>query len=136
LVGTFLCLRHEISALRQQGAGSIVNNASALALVGTTRLGHYVAAKHGVLGLTKAAAIENGPHAIRVNAVLPGVTATSRLRDIHQDEVLQARGNAQNVLGRIGTPEEVAQTVCFLLSSRASNITGAGIAVDGGWTAR
>jgi NAD(P)-dependent dehydrogenase (short-subunit alcohol dehydrogenase family) len=133
LDGVFYSMRAEIPALRQSGGGSIVNMASALAVVASAGTAAYVASKHGVLGLTRAAAIEYGPEGIRVNAVGPGTTETALTREA------LARSPAQMLarypLGRVAVPEDIAPLVVFLASDASAFCTGGWYAVDGGWTA-
>lgn len=135
LSGVFYGMRAQIAAMAGQGTkGSIVNMASILGSVGFAGSGAYVAAKHGVVGMTRTAAIEYAPKGIRVNAVAPGFIAT-RLVEATTDEA-QLKGLAdRHPIGRLGTPEEVAALTLFLLSNRASFITGSYHLVDGGYTA-
>jgi len=133
LDGVFYSMRAEIPALRLAGGGSIVNMASALAVVASAGTAAYVASKHGVLGLTRAAAIEYGPEKIRVNAVGPGTTETALTRDVlarAPEEYL-----ARYPLGRVAVPEDIAPLVVFLASEASAFCTGSWYAVDGGWTA-
>jgi NAD(P)-dependent dehydrogenase (short-subunit alcohol dehydrogenase family) len=133
LDGVFYSMRAEIPALQRSGGGSIVNMASALAVVASVGTAAYVASKHGVLGLTRAAAIEYGRDGIRVNAVGPGTTETALTRDAiarASEEIL-----ARYPLGRVAVPEEIAPLVLFLASDASSFCTGGWYAVDGGWTA-
>jgi NAD(P)-dependent dehydrogenase (short-subunit alcohol dehydrogenase family) len=133
LKGVWLCLRHEIPQMLAQDGGAIVNTGSIAGLVGLPTSSAYVAAKHGVLGLTKTAALEYAEAGIRVNAVCPGYIKTPMT-----GEVMQRRGEAimaQTPLKRMGTPEEIAEMVAWLCSDRASYVTGAAYNVDGGWMA-
>ena len=134
LKGVWLCLREELrQMLRQGGGGAIVNTGSIAGLVGLPTSSAYVAAKHGVLGLTKTAAIEYAASGIRVNAVCPGYIETRMT-----EEVMRRRGDAvlaHTPLRRMGTPGEIAEMVVFLCSDRASYVTGAAYNVDGGWMA-
>jgi NAD(P)-dependent dehydrogenase (short-subunit alcohol dehydrogenase family) len=120
----------------QHGGGAVVNNSSIAGLVGTG-LPAYCASKHGVVGLTKSAALQYGSKGIRVNAVCPGFTQTPML-----DMVVKHRGDpvaaaiAQQPLPRIASPDEVAQAVLWLCSDAASYVTGHAMAVDGGYVAR
>jgi NAD(P)-dependent dehydrogenase (short-subunit alcohol dehydrogenase family) len=138
LTGVFLCLKHEIAAMLRGGGGSIVNTSSALGQAAIANASAYVAAKHGVVGLTKAAAVEYARSGIRVNTVLPGAIATPLFARAARDENFNAQLvaiRAAHPIGRMGEPEEVANTVAWLLSDAASYVTGATIAVDGGYLA-
>jgi NAD(P)-dependent dehydrogenase (short-subunit alcohol dehydrogenase family) len=133
LTGVWLCLRHEVAQMRQQGGGVIVNTASILGLVGSPTSSAYVAAKHGVVGLTKTAAADHAEENIRVNAVCPGYIETPMT-----EETMRRRGGrimARVPMGRMGKPEEIAEAVVWLCSERASFVTGVAWAVDGGFTA-
>lgn len=139
--GVFLGLRYVLPVMIRQQRGAVVNTASIASLVGTPGMPAYVASKHAVLGLTKVAAGEVGPLGIRVNAVCPGPIATRMIADIakqvspNNPESVEANYTAGIPLRRYGTPEEVANTVLFLCSDLASNVTGAHYVVDGGRTA-
>jgi NAD(P)-dependent dehydrogenase (short-subunit alcohol dehydrogenase family) len=133
LTGVFLCLKHEIALMRERGEGSIVNTSSGAGLVASPGLAHYCASKHGILGLTKTAALENVRAGIRINAVCPGSVDTPPLRAF-MDSSPQA---AKIVLssqpgGRLGMPDEIAEAVVWLCSERASFVTGESLVVDGG----
>jgi NAD(P)-dependent dehydrogenase (short-subunit alcohol dehydrogenase family) len=134
LDGVFSCMRHEIPAMVAGGGGSIVNMASILGTVGFSNAAAYVAAKHGVVGLTRTAAIEYAGQGVRVNAVGPGFIDTPLLSRAAAEVI--AGIAALHPLGRLGTAEEVAEVVAFLASDRASNVTGSYYTVDGGYTAR
>ena len=133
LDGVFYCMKAELSAMTA-GGGAIVNMASILGSVGFANASAYVSAKHGVLGLTKTAAIEYAKSGIRVVAVGPGFIDTPLL-SAAPPEVLQGL-SALHPIGRLGTSEEVAELVAFLASERASNITGSYHVVDGGYVAQ
>ena len=129
LRGVFLCMKYEIPAMLAGGGGAIVNMSSGAGLRGVPRIGAYVASKHGVIGLTKSAALDYAAHGIRVNAVAPGPIDTKRLAI--------TEGQRERIVGavplqRVGRPEEVAAAVVWLCSDQASFITGAAIPVDGG----
>jgi NAD(P)-dependent dehydrogenase (short-subunit alcohol dehydrogenase family) len=119
----------------RQGGGSIVNCASVAGLIGLPNLPVYCAAKHGVVGLTKAAALEYARLGIRVNAVCPGFTDTPMLQQSTSPE-RRAELLAGDVLGRLGTPAEIAAVAVWLCKESSSFINGQAIAADGGWTAR
>ena len=136
LSGVFYCMRHELAAMAAHG-GVIVNTASVMGLRGTVGGSAYCAAKHGVIGLTRAAALEYGKRGVRINAICPGFVATEMTvgsRSIMTPAQVEA-GVAQAPLRRIGTPEEVAALVSWLCSQQASFITGAVYTVDGGLSA-
>ena len=138
LSGVFHCMKKELQVMARQGRGAIVNNASILGQVGFAGAGAYVAAKHGVLGLTKTAAIEYATRGIRVNAVCPGFIQTPMLEraGITRDPAMVAQIAAMHPVHRLGTVEEVAQAVLFLASPQASFITGHPLLVDGGYVAQ
>lgn len=137
LKGTWLCMRAQIEQMLRQGHGSIVNMSSVAGLVGFTGLPAYVASKHGVLGLTKTAALEYAERGIRVNAVCPGVIHTEMI-----DRVTGKKADAEQAfiayepIGRMGTPEEVGEAAAWLCSDAASFVTGACLPVDGAFVAR
>lgn len=133
LKGVWLCMRAEIRQMLTQGGGAIVNTGSIAGLAGLPTSSAYVAAKHGVIGLTKTAAIEYAEAGIRVNAVCPGYIKTRMTED-----TMRRRGEAilaQVPAKRMGNPEEIAEMVVWLCSDRASYVTGAAYNVDGGWMA-
>ncbi len=136
LKGVWLCMREEIPAMEAAGGGSIVNCASIAGLVGFPGSGAYVASKHGVIGLTRTAALEGARAGIRVNAVCPGIIHTAMIdRYTHGDRGIEAQLAAGEPIGRMGTPEEVAAAVAWLCAD-AGFVTGTAIPVDGGWTAQ
>jgi NAD(P)-dependent dehydrogenase (short-subunit alcohol dehydrogenase family) len=138
LTAPWLCMKYELAQMVKQGKGAIVNMASILGTTGFAQSGAYVAAKHGLVGATRTAALEYAKSGIRVNAVCPGFIETPLL---HQTEagsnaqILQAIANLHPV-GRLGTPEEIANMVLWLCSDAASFVTGATMIVDGGYTAQ
>ena len=136
LNGVFFCMKHEINAMRASGGGAIVNTSSGLGLVGIANQSAYVAAKHGVLGLTKAAALENATQGLRINAVCPGIIHTPMAdRGIAGNPAVADALASLQPIGRMGEAEEVAAAALFLLSDAASFITGESLAVDGGYLA-
>ncbi|HZT89241.1 MAG TPA: glucose 1-dehydrogenase [Stellaceae bacterium] len=133
LKGVWLCMKHELERMQAQGGGAIVNTASIAGLIGLPTSSAYVAAKHGVIGLTKTAAIEYAGDNIRVNAVCPGFIKTRMTED-----TMRRRGDAiiaQTPQKRMGNPEDIAEMVVWLCSDRAGFVTGSAYTVDGGWTA-
>jgi NAD(P)-dependent dehydrogenase (short-subunit alcohol dehydrogenase family) len=133
LRGAFLCLKHEIAQMLGQGGGAIVNTASIAGLIGLATSGHYVAAKHGVVGLTKSAAIEYAPDGIRVNCVNPGYVTTPMTEEVVQTRLDTAM--AKVPMNRMGHPDEIAEAVVWMCSDKASFMTGASQVVDGGYYA-
>jgi NAD(P)-dependent dehydrogenase (short-subunit alcohol dehydrogenase family) len=138
LKGVWLCMKYELAHMQQQGRGAIVNTASIAGLVGARRMPAYVASKHGVAGLTKTAALEYARVGIRINAVCPGIIHTPMVERAFLSRHPQAatRLSASEPIGRLGTPEEVAEAVIWLCSDAASFITGHTMAVDGGIVAQ
>jgi NAD(P)-dependent dehydrogenase (short-subunit alcohol dehydrogenase family) len=136
LNGVFYCMRYEIPAMLQNGGGSIVNIASILGQVGFANAPAYVAAKHGVVGLTRNAAIEYAKSNIRVNSIGPAFIKTPLLSVLESDENLMNMIIALHPIGRLGKPEEVAELVMWLSSDKASFVTGSYYAVDGGYLAQ
>ena len=135
LKGVWLCLKYELIQMVKQGNGAIVNTSSALGLIGRAGYPAYTASKHGVVGLTKTAALTYAKSGIRVNAVCPGPIETAMAIKVRSD--YSGPGMVADVpLGRRGTPEEVAETVVWLCSDAASYITGHAMPVDGGWVAQ
>jgi NAD(P)-dependent dehydrogenase (short-subunit alcohol dehydrogenase family) len=136
LTGVYLCMRAEIPHMRANG-GSIVNCSSVAGLVGFPTIPAYTASKHGVIGLTKTAALDYAQQGIRVNAVCPGVIDTEMVTRFTQgDTTATAELVGTEPVGRMGTAEEIADAVVWLCSDRASFVTGQAIAVDGGFVAR
>jgi NAD(P)-dependent dehydrogenase (short-subunit alcohol dehydrogenase family) len=137
LTGVWFCMRHEIPLLLRRGGGSIVNCASVAGLVGFTTIPAYVASKHGVVGLTKTAALEYAQQGIRVNAVCPGVIDTEMVeRFTGGQPAAEAAMVEMEPVGRMGRPDEIADAVVWLCSDRSSFVTGQALAVDGGFVAR
>ncbi|RSN39886.1 short chain dehydrogenase [Amycolatopsis sp. WAC 04197] len=139
LTGVRLALKHEVAQmLRQPSRGAIVNMSSAAGLVGVDEgLSAYVAAKHGVIGLTRVTALEYATEGIRVNAVCPGVVRTPMLdRLLQQGIVTEEFARGMHPVGRLAEPSEVAEAIAWLCSDAASFVTGHPLAVDGGMTAR
>ncbi|HTJ59022.1 MAG TPA: SDR family oxidoreductase [Devosiaceae bacterium] len=134
LNGVFYCLRHELPAMLRSGGGAIVNMSSILGTVGFANSPAYVAAKHAVVGLTKVAAMEYAKQGIRVNAVGPGFIDTPLVSNNLDAETLRSIADLHPI-GRLGRSEEVSALTCFLLSERASFITGSYHLVDGGYVA-
>jgi NAD(P)-dependent dehydrogenase (short-subunit alcohol dehydrogenase family) len=130
LRGTFLCLQHEIAAMLDSGGGAIVNMTSTAGLEAVGGLAAYVSTKHGIVGLTKVAALEYAARNIRVNAIAPGPILTEQLE--RAGEVAQQSAAQAVPMRRVGRPDEVAATVLWLCSDAASFLTGATIPLDGG----
>ncbi|AEM81140.1 SDR family NAD(P)-dependent oxidoreductase [Streptomyces violaceusniger] len=132
LAGTFLCMKYELPALRRREGGAIVNIASNGGLYAIPTAPAYVAAKHGIVGLTKVAAVDYAPDSIRVNAVCPGPTRTPGFERVAAGTDLIAMQEAITPLGRMANPEEAAAAAVWLCSDAASYITGIALSVDGG----
>ena len=141
LTGVWLCMKHEIPFMLKQGCGAIVNTASNFGLVGSNGMPAYAASKHGVVGLSKTAALEYAKAGIRVNAVCPGPTQTPLVDQVLRqqpqlaDQIVEAI-TAREPVGRMGQPEEIAEAVVWLCSDAASFVTGVALAVDGGFVAQ
>ncbi len=139
LTGVFLCMKYQTQAMAGAG-GAIVNNSSGDGIIGAPYASDYVAAKHGVIGLTRAAACEARYTGVRVNAVLPGLILTPMVEDrLFGNPAFEAQVAPmaeRHSVGRFGQPEDVGQAACWLLSDRAAFVNGALLTVDGGYTAR
>lgn len=135
LRGVWSCMKYELRQMVRQGNGAIVNNASVGALTGNPGIGSYIASKHGVVGLTRTAALEYVRHGIRVNAVNPGLIDTQIARDVVSGDERAYAEIAKSVpIGRAGRPEEIASVVLWLCSAGASYVVGHDLTVDGGMT--
>lgn len=136
LKGVWLCMREQIRHFKAHGGGVIVNNASVAGLVALPLQAAYGAAKHGVIGLTKVAAVEGAAAGVRVNAICPGAVQTPILAHLEKAGIDQRALAAMSPQNRIADPREIAEAVLFLLSDASSFITGAAVPVDGGWSAQ
>jgi len=136
LSGVFYGMKHQIPAMLKSGGGAIVNVASILGQVGFANSSGYVAAKHGVVGLSKTAALEYAPQNVRVNSIGPAFIHTPLIKSLEENQRAYDALIALHPMGRLGKPEEVAELVVWLCSSKASFVTGAYYAVDGGYLAR
>jgi NAD(P)-dependent dehydrogenase (short-subunit alcohol dehydrogenase family) len=135
LDGVFFCMRSQIPAMLRTGGGAIVNTGSVMSVLGLLGLADYAAAKHGILGLTRTAAIEYSAQGIRVNCVGPGIMETPMTLARASHELVH-RSASVHPMARPGRPEEMAELTCFLLSDAASFCTGGWYAVDGGYSAQ
>lgn len=132
LIGVFLCMKHELRAMRKAGKGSIVNTSSGAGVVAAPGLAPYCVSKHGILGLTKTAALENARTGIRVNAICPGSVDTPMLQaHMGRSPAVEKMIRSSQPGGRLGTPEEIAEAAVWLCSDRASFVSGASLFVDG-----
>ena len=136
LSGVFYGMKYQIAAMLKTGGGSIVNVASILGAVGFATAPAYTAAKHGVVGLTQAAALEYSAQGVRINAVGPGFIHTPMISGLESDPGVNAMLVGAHPIGRLGRAEEVAELVTWLASNRASFVTGAYYPVDSGYLAR
>jgi NAD(P)-dependent dehydrogenase (short-subunit alcohol dehydrogenase family) len=135
LTGVFLCMKHEIPHMIEQGKGAVINTSSGAGLIGFPGQANYVAAKHGVIGLTRSAALEYITRGVRINAICPG-TARSRMVDEWMDGSAEAEAEvaALHPIGRIAEPEEIARAALWLASDASSFVVGVALPVDGGYT--
>jgi len=136
LTGVFLCMKHEIPVMKRGGGGAIVNTASVGGVIGTAGVSAYCATKHGVVGLTKSAALDHIADGVRINAVCPGGTRTEMLAEWFKDPEVERRALAHTPIGRMASPEEIARAVLFLASDDASFMVGHALIADGGLTAQ
>jgi len=136
LTGVWLCMKHEIPAMLQRGGGAIVNTSSVMGLVGAPSIPGYIAAKHGVAGLTREAALEFARSNIRVNAVCPGAIHTPMIDRLLAAGTSEEFLTAPQAIARLGKPEEIAAAVVWLCSDAAAFVTGVAMPVDGGWMAQ
>lgn len=136
LTGVFLCMKHEIPAMRRGGGGAIINTASVGGVIGTAGVTAYCATKHGVVGLTKSAALDHVKDGIRINAVCPGGTMTAMLREWFTQPGVEEAARAGTPIGRMAEPGEIARAVLFLASPEASFVVGHALVADGGLTAQ
>ncbi|MEU6788393.1 glucose 1-dehydrogenase [Nonomuraea angiospora] len=137
LRGVWACMKHELAQMRRQGSGAIVNCSSLAGLVGDARRASYDATKHGIVGLTKSAALEYAPRGVRINAVCPGTIDTPMVeRMVNAGELDMGAALAATPMARLGKAEEIASAVLWLCSPGASFVTGVALPVDGGYTAR
>jgi NAD(P)-dependent dehydrogenase (short-subunit alcohol dehydrogenase family) len=137
LRGVWNCMKYELRQMREQGSGAIVNCSSIGGLIGNPGRAIYHASKHGVIGLTKSAALEYASRGIRINAVCPGTIETAMVADMMARESITREDFQRDLpIGRLGRPEEIAAAVLWLCSEGASFVIGHALAVDGGYTAR
>ena len=134
LKGVFLCMKHEITHMLQSGGGAIVNTASIAGLIAEPGISAYIAAKHGVIGLSKAAAVEYASKGIRINALAPGLVNTAMTKAWFDDPNMSAYFTANTPIGRVSQPNEIAGMVLFLCSDLASFAVGQTFVIDGGYT--
>lgn len=137
LSGVFLCMKHELAVMIEQGSGAIVNTSSGAGVIATPGLSPYCASKHAILGLTKTAALENARTGVRVNAVCPGTVDTPMLQaSMQMSPAMEKMILRSQPGGRLGRPEEIGEAVVWLCSERASFVTGESMMVDGGSVSR
>jgi NAD(P)-dependent dehydrogenase (short-subunit alcohol dehydrogenase family) len=137
LRGVWACMKHELAQMRTQSSGAIVNCSSLGGLVGLPGRAAYHASKHGVIGLTRSAALEYAPRGVRINAICPGTIETPMVADmIAKGELDMSEAMANQPIGRLGQPDEIAAAVLWLCSPGASFVVGVALPVDGGYTAQ
>jgi NAD(P)-dependent dehydrogenase (short-subunit alcohol dehydrogenase family) len=137
LTGVYLCMKHEIPAILESGGGAIVNCASGAGLIGFPGQAAYVAAKHGVLGLTKTGALEYGAQGININAICPGTARTAMVEAVVKEHPeLRDELVRLHPIGRIAEPEEIAEAALWLCTPRSSFVSGTGLVIDGGYVAQ
>ncbi len=136
LRGVWACMKHELRQMRKQGSGAVVNCSSLGGLVGLPGRASYHASKHGVIGLTRSAALEYAPRGVRINAVCPGTIYTPMVADmLAKGELDMAEAVRNQPIGRLGQAEEIAAAVLWLCSAASSFVVGVALPVDGGYTA-
>ena len=136
LTGVFLCMKYEVPAMKRQGGGRIINTASVGGLIGTAGVTAYCATKHGVVGLTKSAALDYIKDGVRINAICPGGTLTPMLKEWFKHPEVERAAIAGTPLGRMADPAEIARAVLFLASEDSSFMVGHALVADGGLTAQ
>ena len=136
LMGVIYCMKHQVAAMLEQGGGTIVNTASIAGISGSVGALDYTAAKHGVVGLSGAAARKYGGHGVRVNTVCPGVIRTAMTGEVEDDarRLKEIFSRLSPITGELGEPEDIAEAVLFLSSDRAKFIQGVALPVDGGFS--
>jgi NAD(P)-dependent dehydrogenase (short-subunit alcohol dehydrogenase family) len=136
LTGVFLSMKYEIPAMRRTGGGTIINTASVGGVIGTAGVTAYCATKHGVVGLTKSAALDHIKEGIRINAICPGGTLTPMLAEWFKHPAVEQAALSQTPIGRMAEPAEIARAVLFLASEESSFMVGHALVADGGLTAQ
>ena len=136
LTGVFLCMKHEIPAMKRLGRGVIINTASVGGVIGTAGVTAYCATKHGVVGLTRSAALDHIKDGIRINAICPGGTLTAMLAEWFKHPEVERAAIASTPIGRMADPAEIARAVLFLASEESSFMVGHALVADGGLTAQ
>ncbi|MGB3514131.1 MAG: SDR family oxidoreductase [Microcoleaceae cyanobacterium] len=136
LKGVWLCMKYEIAQMLKQGSGAIINTSSVAGAIGVVNFSVYSASKSGVIGMTKAAAVEYAKLGIRINAVSPGIIQSPILETFSTEQLNQFLEDHPHPIGRFGTPEEIGEVAMWLCSERASFVTGHNLIIDGGYTAQ